>query len=98
MRLEGRAVEVLGLRVGEVRGTASGPPGPSTLFCPDVVDLVAAALARVGCGRPVVVPYWPHALQDALLRVLPDPLVDRLLCDELARRRDEQKSKAAKRL
>lgn len=97
MKLDGRSVDVLGLRVGEVYGTAFDLPGPSFLV-PDVEDVVGAALARVGCGRPVVIPYWPHALQDALLRVLPDPVVDRLFCDELRRRRLEQRAKAAKRL
>lgn len=92
----GGDVEVLGLRVGEVCGTASNIPGPSFLV-PDVETLVAAALARVGCGRKVVIPYWPHALPDTLVRfLLPEPVVDALYCSSMRQRRDEWRASAAK--
>ncbi|KAH7117324.1 short chain dehydrogenase/reductase [Dactylonectria macrodidyma] len=69
--LEGRDVEVLGLRIFQVTGTSTTALPPSLLI-PDAATWVKTALARVGCGRPTILPYWPHAVQLALLEALPD--------------------------
>ncbi|KAH8736599.1 hypothetical protein BGZ61DRAFT_527533 [Ilyonectria robusta] len=69
--LEGRDVDVLGLRIIQVTGTGTMLLPPS-FFVPDAATWVRAAFARVGCGRPTVLPYWPHAVQLALMEALPD--------------------------
>lgn len=69
--LEGRDVDVLGLRIMQVTGTGTMVLPPSFLV-PDAATWVRSAFARVGCGRPTVLPYWPHAVQLALWEALPD--------------------------
>ncbi|KAJ3453636.1 hypothetical protein MRS44_017883 [Fusarium solani] len=69
--LEGRDVEVLGLRIFQVTETSTTALPPSLLI-PDAATWVKTALARVGCGRPTILPYWSHAVQLALLEALPD--------------------------
>ena len=45
-----------------------------TLFTPSPEAWAAASLAALGSGASVV-PYWPHALQDAVIQALPTPLL-----------------------
>ncbi|CAM1501489.1 Fc.00g034730.m01.CDS01 [Cosmosporella sp. VM-42] len=66
-----RDVEVLGLRVSQVTGTGTIVLPPSFMI-PEAGTWVKAALARVGCRRSVILPYWPHAVQLAILDALPD--------------------------
>ncbi|ROV90108.1 hypothetical protein VMCG_09780 [Cytospora schulzeri] len=63
-------VEVLAVRVGETTST-SGNSHPVSLFEPDAGAMARAVLARVGCGRPAVVAYLPHALRLATLGLTP---------------------------
>lgn len=95
MACEGRDVEVLGLRVGLVCGTALNDRPPS-LFAPDARVFVRAALARVGCGRMVIGPYWPHALQMALVGLLPAFLSEAFVARELKGRMLAERAKMAK--
>lgn len=62
MRIADRDVEVIYMRLGSVTGV-SHLCAPPTLFEPHSSTAARAVLARVGCGRAVVVPYWAHALQ-----------------------------------
>lgn len=70
--LQGRHadLEVLSVRVGEVTETSYNSH-PVSFFEPDAATMAAAALARVGCGRPTVVGYFPHALQQAAMDLAP---------------------------
>jgi 17beta-estradiol 17-dehydrogenase / very-long-chain 3-oxoacyl-CoA reductase len=70
--LQGRPadVEVLSVRVGEVTATSYNSH-PVSFFEPDAATMARAALARVGCGRPSIVGYFPHALQQAAMDLAP---------------------------
>ncbi len=81
MRLTGRDIEVLGIRVGNVWGTKQTVALAPDLFAPDTATMAKAILARVGCGKRVVVGYWSHALQFEALKLLPEFLADRMLID-----------------
>ena len=72
MRAEGLEdrIEVLGVSVGRVTETANNTE-PTGLFTPDGRTMARAALARVGCGLPVVFGYFGHAVQIAVLEALP---------------------------
>lgn len=75
-------VEILGIRVGEVCGTVYDKAEPS-LFHPSATTMAKACLARVGCGRKLVVGYFPHAVQSLLLDLLPDNLADQAMLGEI---------------
>lgn len=72
LALQGRHadLEVLSVRVGEVTATSYNS-NPVSLFGPRAATMAAAALARVGCGRPTIVGYFPHALQQAAMDLAP---------------------------
>lgn len=72
LAMQGRSkdLEVLGVRVGEVCGTVYNKSTPS-LFEPDAKTMARAALARVGCGKTVLVGYFWHAIQEASVEWLP---------------------------
>ncbi|ROW04958.1 hypothetical protein VPNG_07022 [Cytospora leucostoma] len=63
-------VEVLSVRVGETTGVSDNRR-PVSFFMPDAGTVARAVLARVGCGRPAVVGYFPHALQQLALELAP---------------------------
>ncbi|KAJ5883000.1 uncharacterized protein N7473_009886 [Penicillium subrubescens] len=62
-------VEVMGLRVGEVK--SAGYDVESTLFVPLARTLAKAALDRVGCGKVIVWAYFWHWLQGLSFEVMP---------------------------
>ncbi|KAK3392683.1 short chain dehydrogenase/reductase [Podospora didyma] len=66
-----RDIEVLHLRIGLVTGVAAVQQ-PPTLFVPHASHLAKVALARVGCGRIVVTPYWGHLVQAESMAMLPE--------------------------
>lgn len=76
MHGEGKDVEVLGLLVGGVKA-GHDTWDKTTFFVPGSRDFARASLARVGCGKAVVVPYVGHALQLLPLSFLPDGLVEK---------------------
>ncbi|KAL7622762.1 hypothetical protein AAE478_006440 [Parahypoxylon ruwenzoriense] len=69
-----QGVEVVSHRVGEM-ANAQGTGAPS-LLSPAPRDVARAVLARVGCGKEVIVPHWPHALIQMAREVLPARVVD----------------------
>jgi 17beta-estradiol 17-dehydrogenase / very-long-chain 3-oxoacyl-CoA reductase len=75
MRIKERDVEVMYLGVGSVTGVSHTSGAPS-FFQPSASTLAKGALARVGCRRAVIVPYWPHALQRALMDLMPGMVKD----------------------
>ena len=66
---EGKKVEVMGLRVAEVR--TAGYDVKSNLFIPEARVLAAAGLDRVGCGQEIVWAYFWHWLQGLSFEYLP---------------------------
>ncbi|KAJ5746923.1 uncharacterized protein N7511_008619 [Penicillium nucicola] len=68
-RAEGKDVEVMALRVAEVR--TAGYDVKSNLFVPEARVLAAAGLDRVGCGQEFVWAYFWHWLQGLSFDILP---------------------------
>jgi 17beta-estradiol 17-dehydrogenase / very-long-chain 3-oxoacyl-CoA reductase len=81
MRLTGRDIEVLGIQVGNVWGTGQTVAQRPDLFAPDAATMAKALLARVGCGRHVVVGYWAHALLFEAVKGLPEFGLEQMLTD-----------------
>lgn len=98
MKMDGyhRNVEVISHRVGGTTAT-SHEKRATSLFWPTAAMVAKAVLARTGCGRKSVVPYWPHALQQLMLALLPESLADRVIIDAMRERRTEQDAAAASR-
>lgn len=78
-------VEVLNVRVGETTLTSINSD-PVSLFEPAAGTVARAALARVGCGRPAVVAYFPHALQQAVMDLLPRSVREKVFQDVIRTR------------
>ncbi|KAG8156388.1 hypothetical protein KVR01_013729 [Diaporthe batatas] len=93
-----RDLEVLFVRVGEVTATAYNSH-PVSLFEPDAATMARAALARVGCGRPNIVGYFPHALQQAAMDLAPAWAYEKSLLDVIRDRwaQDQEMMAKAKR-
>jgi 17beta-estradiol 17-dehydrogenase / very-long-chain 3-oxoacyl-CoA reductase len=93
IRLEGRDVEVLGLRAGRVTDVSHYKARPS-LMEPDAKTWVRAALGRVGCGRAEVVPYWGHAVQQSLgVEMMPAWVRERMFAGVMRGLRDEERER-----
>ncbi|KAI0453401.1 short chain dehydrogenase/reductase [Xylaria acuta] len=88
-------VEIISHRVGAVTGV-SHTEAPATLFRPAARTIARAVLARTGCGRNIVVPYWPHALQQGLLALLPAWILDRIINTAMREERRVQDEEARK--
>lgn len=86
MIFEESGVQVLGLVVGGVTD-ATHDRKPGTLFTPRARTFVSAALGKVGCGKGVVTPYWPHALQMLLFGLMPGNWRSRVLLNAVASRK-----------
>lgn len=94
MMMTGRDVTVLYLRIASTTGV-SHTRTPQTFFMPDAAKLVRASLARVGCGRTVVVPYWGHALLAvlaALVELLPSRLREVVFSKGMTKYKEEGSS------
>ncbi|KAJ5648920.1 uncharacterized protein N7484_002643 [Penicillium longicatenatum] len=66
---EGRNVDIMGLRVGQVRTAGFGVT--RGLFIPNGRTLASAALNRVGCGQVIVWAYFWHWVQGLSVDLLP---------------------------
>ncbi|KAI9715096.1 MAG: hypothetical protein M1812_006214 [Candelaria pacifica] len=77
MQATGKNVEVLGTIVGEVQAQHS--TSDTGLFIPSSRTMARAALGMVGCGRAIVTPHAGHALQMAVVGLLPEWMLNRLL-------------------
>lgn len=83
MRMEKADIEVLGIRVGNVWGTQQTVATTQGVFAPHAATMAKAVLARVGCGRMVIVGHWAHALQFEALQLLPKVFLEYLLSSEV---------------
>lgn len=81
MGVYGRGIEVLGIRVGSVQ--SQGNDIAASWFNPSSRSMAEAALNRVGCGRPVVWGYWPHALQGISFDVIPRSILIRVISSSM---------------
>lgn len=95
--LQGRHhdLEVLFVRVGEVTGTSYNSH-PVSFFEPDAATMARAALARVGCGRPSIVGYFPHALQQAAMDLAPGWAYEKSMLDVIKGRWAQDQEMMAK--
>jgi len=75
MSVEGKQVEVMGIRVGSVQST--GNDVEQGFFIPSSRRMAKAALERVGCGRVMLCAFWPHALQVGVAEMLPERWLQR---------------------
>lgn len=91
---EGRNLDVMCLRVGQVRTVAFDNIEAST-FVPMPRKLASAALNRVGCGRVIVWAYFPHWLQGLMFDVFPRSLLMKITSKKMAelKKLEEEKRK-----
>ncbi len=75
MQATGKDVEVLGIIVGEVQAQHNSTRDTG-LFRPSSRTMARTALGVVGCGKAVVTPYVGHALQMAMIGILPESLLN----------------------
>lgn len=97
MRAEGLAeqVEVLGVLVAKVI-SASTKENRVDWFTATSDQLAKAALAKVGCGKPLVWAWWRHWAQNLALAVVPEALLERILVGVLSEQREDEKKRHAK--
>ena len=88
MRSEGNQIKVIGILVGGVTETGHRTD-KATFFTPGAKTMAKAALARVGCGKAVVVGYVGHAVQKSVLDALPVAVVESFMVPVMKRYRDE---------
>ncbi|KAI2720991.1 hypothetical protein CBS147332_4231 [Penicillium roqueforti] len=89
---EGKEVEVMGLRVAEVK--TAGYDVKSSLFVPEARVLAAAGLDRVGCGQEIVWAYFWHWLQGLSFEYLPRWMLMKIAAMKLKAIRADQGAKA----
>ncbi|KAL6404389.1 putative short chain dehydrogenase protein [Ilyonectria robusta] len=92
MALEGQAVEVMCVQTGGVTGTSKIQMKPD-LFNPDTRTFARAALARVGCGRAVVVGYFPHAMQQVMADMMPGIVKRKVFITVMKKRREDERKR-----
>lgn len=97
MRAEGLAehVEVLGVLVAKVI-SASTKENPVDWFTATSDQLAKAALAKVGCGKPLVWAWWRHWVQSLALAVVPEALLERILVGVMSEQREDERKRQAK--
>ncbi|KAJ5586541.1 hypothetical protein VI817_008237 [Penicillium citrinum] len=94
-KAERRKVEILGLRVGQVK--TAGFDIEAGLFVPDGRTLASAGLNRVGCGRVIVWAYFWHWLQGLSFDILPRSMLMMISSKKLMALKKEEEEKAKNR-
>jgi 17beta-estradiol 17-dehydrogenase / very-long-chain 3-oxoacyl-CoA reductase len=94
---EGRGVDVMGLRVGQVK--TPGYDVDSNLFVPLPRPMAKAALDRVGCGKVIVWAYFWHWLQGLSFEIMPRSVLMHVTAQKLKaiKKEEEERKKKAKR-
>ena len=67
-------VETCAVVVGSV--VSAGHRVEEGFFSPSADRYAKALVDRFGCGRKVVTPYWPHAVQNWVIRLLPKTMFE----------------------
>lgn len=94
LRVEGKLyIEVIAIPVRKVVETVH-MKDPVTFFSPGARTMAKAALQRVGCGRPVVVGYFGHALQKALIDIMPLAVFEALAIPTIQKLYKEEKKRS----
>ena len=88
MRIEGKNLEVIGIPVGAVTEVAHNKIA-ATFFTPRARTMAKAALARVGCGRSIVIGYVGHAMQKFLLDLLPRSVRESVIASAMKKYREK---------
>ena len=70
-------VETCAVVVGSV--VSAGHRVKEEFFSPSSDAYAKAMVDRFGCGRKVIVPYWPHAVQMWGLQFMPQALLENLV-------------------
>jgi len=70
-------VDSMALIVGGVHSNSNKEP--VSFFNPSSESFAKHVVARIGCGKSVVYPYWPHALQAYLMFSMPSSFLQSLL-------------------
>lgn len=73
LKLRATNIDCLGLIVANVTET-SHLKEPSSFMVPDATTFAKSALSRVGCGRPLIVPYIGHAFLHLFVQSMFEPL------------------------
>lgn len=92
MALEDHAVELMCVQTGGVTGTSKIQMKPN-LFNQETRTFARAALARVGCGRAVVVGYFPHAMQQVMADMMPGIVKRKLFIAVMKKRREDERKR-----
>ncbi|CEO59480.1 hypothetical protein PMG11_04155 [Penicillium brasilianum] len=92
---EKRGVEVMALRVGQVK--TAGYDIDSNLFVPSPQPFAKAALDRVGCGEVIVWAYFWHWLQGISFEILPRWILMRATVAKMLEIKKNEEEKALKR-
>jgi 17beta-estradiol 17-dehydrogenase / very-long-chain 3-oxoacyl-CoA reductase len=78
MKAEGRDVEVLSIRTGQVTDVSHNQK-QATMLMPTAKTYASAVLDRVGCGQAIVNGYWSQAMVKAFVDTVPDSMFSRIL-------------------
>jgi 17beta-estradiol 17-dehydrogenase / very-long-chain 3-oxoacyl-CoA reductase len=70
-------IETISLITGSVH-TASNKK-PISFLRPNAEQYAKCIIARVGCGRDSVYPYWPHAIQTFIISCIPEKILSRVM-------------------
>ncbi|KAL8877916.1 MAG: hypothetical protein Q9192_008566 [Flavoplaca navasiana] len=85
-------IEILCISVGAVTEAAQNK-APVSLFTPAASTMAKSILARVGCGRPLVVGYFWHAVQLAFLGAMPLSVTTGIVAPIMRERWEDEKRK-----
>lgn len=85
-------IEILCISVAAVTEAAQNN-APVSLFTPAASTMAKAILARVGCGRAVVVGYFWHAVQLAVLGLMPMSVTTGIVTAIMRERWEDEKRK-----
>ncbi|KAI4225974.1 MAG: hypothetical protein L6R36_003510 [Xanthoria steineri] len=85
-------IEILCISVAAVTEAAQNK-APVSLFTPAASTMAKAILARVGCGRAVVVGYFWHAVQLAVLGLMPMSVTTSIVAPIMRERWEDEKRK-----
>ncbi|KLJ08935.1 hypothetical protein EMPG_15628 [Blastomyces silverae] len=77
MKAEGKHIDVMSMIVASTQ--TAGNPRRLSFFVPTPDKIARSSLARVGCGRVSVTPYWRHWLQKLAVDILPEKMVQWLV-------------------
>ncbi|PGG98253.1 hypothetical protein GX51_06901 [Blastomyces parvus] len=82
LKAEGKNIDVMSMIIASTQ--TAGNPRKLSFFIPTPDKIARSSLARVGCGRVSVTPYWRHWLQKLTLDILPEKMMEWLVVYNMA--------------